>query len=264
MDLELRDKVFMVAASSKGLGFGIAEALAHEGARVSMASRSLSEISDAASRIQASTGAAAFGSVFDATSPESINTWVQKTLTHFGRIDGLVVNAGGPPLGKFESFDDAAWQDAFSLTLLSSVRMIRAVLPSLREKHRSGSILCVTSSAVKEPIDSLILSNVFRAGVASLVKTLSRELAKDHIRINSLIPGKIDTERIRALERFASVEQGLTPAQYRAQSEREIPMGRYGSSAEFGRAAVFLLSAASSYITGTSLVVDGGKMRALG
>lgn len=263
MDLGLENKIFMVAASSRGLGFGIADALAREGAQISLASRNAEAIEAAAGKLREQYGVIARGYVFDATDPELIKKWGASTLQDFGSVDGLVVNAGGPPAGTFDRFNDAAWQQAFELTLLSAVRMIRVVLPVFRQK-KSGSILTVTSTSIKEPIDQLLLSNVLRSGVASLVKSLSRDLAAEGIRINNLVPGRIDTARVRVLDQIAAKNGGISVEQHREAQELAIPAGRYGTIEEFGAAAAFLLSEAASYITGSTLVVDGGKTRAMG
>lgn len=260
MDLGLRDKVIMVAAGSKGLGFGIAQACAREGAMVSIASRSAEHVAEAAAHLKGETGADVLGLVMDATNPQSIANWATATQHHYGRIDGLVVNAGGPPTGGFDEFDDVAWQAAFELTLLSSVRMIRAVLPAMRAQG-GGAILTITSSSVKEPIDILLLSNVMRSGVVSLVKSLSRQLAGEQIRVNNLVPGRIDTDRVRSLDGLTAVKLNQTVAQQKAHQESLIPWGRYGTTEEFGKAGAFLLSDAASYITGETLIVDGGAMR---
>ncbi len=260
MDLGLKDKVIMVAAASKGLGYGIAEAVAQEGAKLSIASRTETDITAAAERLQAETGSEVMGVVFDATEPQSILNWAKVTKTRFGGIDGLVVNAGGPPAGGFDDFDDAAWQRGFELTLLSSVRMVRAVLPSMRERG-GGTIVTVTSSSVKEPMDILLLSNVMRSGVVSLVKSLSHQLASEGIRVNNLVPGRIDTTRVRALDDLMAKRNNESVDMLKSTQEALIPWGRYGTIQEFGKAGAFLLSDAASYITGETLIVDGGKMK---
>lgn len=260
MDLKLKNKVFMVAAASKGLGYGIAEALAQEGARVSIGSRTESDIKAAAETLRNETVSEVMGTVLDVRDKASIDNWTAVTLNQFGTIDGLVVNAGGPPAGNFDSFDDDDWQSAFDLTLMSSVRMIRAVLPTLREKG-SGSILTVTSSSIKEPIDILLLSNVMRSGVVSLVKSLSHQLAPEQIRVNNLVPGRIDTDRVRSLDSTVAQRQNISADEARANSEGTIPWGRYGTIQEFGKAGAFLLSDAASYVTGETFIVDGGAMR---
>lgn len=260
MDLGLKDKVILVAAASKGLGYGIAEAAAHEGARVCIGSRTAAEIQMAAETLHKESGSEVVGVPFDARDGASIRNWVETAVAHFGGIDGLVVNAGGPPAGGFDDFDDADWQTAFELTLLSSVRMIRAVLPSMRARG-GGSILTITSSSIKEPIDILLLSNVMRSGVVSLVKSLSHALAAENIRVNNLVPGRIDTDRVRSLDGITASRLGVSAAEQKAAQEALIPWGRYGTIQEFGKAGAFLLSAAASYITGETLIVDGGSMR---
>ncbi len=260
MDLHLKDNVVMVAASSKGLGYGIAEAVAREGARVSMGSRTRADIEAAAATLADRYGTTCRGYTLDAADPTAILAWRDATLADFGTIDGLVVNAGGPPAGTFDRFDDAAWVDAFNLTLMSAVRMIRAVLPTFREKG-AGAVITVTSTSFKEPNDMILLSNVMRSGVVSLVKSLSRELAPQGIRINNLVPGRMDTDRVRALDQIVASRRGIALEEQRAGQEAAIPMGRYGTPEEFGAAGAFLLSDAAAYITGATLLVDGGKTR---
>lgn len=262
MDLKLKDKTVMIAASSQGIAYGIAEAVAREGAHVSMASRSGERIKKAASVIRGQYDVEARGYTFDATDANSIEDWTEATISDFTGIDCLVINAGGPAPGKFDKFDDDAWTKAYELTLLSAVRMIRAVLPTMR-KQGSGSILTVTSTSVKEPIDMLLLSNVFRSGVVSLVKSLSTDLAVEGIRINNLVPGRIDTDRVRTMDQQTADRREITVEQQQAEQYKTIPLGRYGTIDEMGTAAAFLLSDAARYITGTTLVVDGGKTRSL-
>jgi 3-oxoacyl-[acyl-carrier protein] reductase len=260
MDLKLKGKVAMVAASSKGLGYGIAQALAQEGASISIGSRTQKDIETAAEQLRNETGVPVLASVLDSSKPESIRQWTDATLNEFGGVDKLVVNAGGPPAGKFEDFADEDWQAAFDLNLFSAVRMIRATLPLMR-KRGGGSILTVTSMSVKEPIDVLILSNVMRSGVTSLVKSLSIQLAPDNIRLNNLMPGRINTDRVRSLDALNSEKQGIPIEQLKTANQAQIPLGRYGTIEEFGRTGAFLLSDAASYITGSSLAVDGGFLK---
>jgi len=209
MDLKLKGKVAMVAASSKGLGYGIAQALAQEGASLSIGSRTEKDIEAAAEKLRNETGVPVLANVLDSSNPQSIQNWTDATFKEFGGVDKLVINAGGPPTGKFEDFSDEDWQAAFELNLFSAVRMIRAALPSMRERG-GGSILTVTSMSVKEPIDVLILSNVMRSGVTSLVKSLSAQLASDNIRLNNLMPGRINTDRIRSLDGINSNKEFLS------------------------------------------------------
>jgi 3-oxoacyl-[acyl-carrier protein] reductase len=185
---------------------------------------------------------------------------VEQTVAAWGRIDALLVNAGGPPGGLALEMTDAQWQAAFELTLMSSVRMIRAAVPHMTE---GGSILTITSSSIREPIERLGLSTVMRSGVAGLVKTLADELAGRQIRVNNLIPGRIDTERVAQLDEAAAKRTGLSVEEVRAQSIARIPLKRLGTTEDFGSAAAFLLSPAAAYITGATLRVDGGMMRSI-
>lgn len=260
MDLGVAAKVYMIAGASRGLGYGIAKALAEEGANVSIASRDEAAITAAAESLAEQTGAEVHGFAFDATDGQSVLDWVAAVQEKFGRIDGLAVNAGGPPVGVFDDFSDDDWQNAFELTLLSSIRMIRAVLPAMRAAG-GGSIITLTSSSVKEPIDNLLLSNVMRSGVVSLAKSLSRQLAGENIRVNNLVPGLIYTDRLKSLISNISAASGTSEEAVRAAQEKNIPMGRYGDPDEFGKAGAFLLSPAASYVTGETLIVDGGSMK---
>jgi 3-oxoacyl-[acyl-carrier protein] reductase len=260
MDLDIKNKVFMVAAASRGLGFGIAQELAKNGAIVCIASRTKNDIEVAAEKLRSETGSTIHASVFDALKKDSISNWISDVEKAFKRIDGLVINAGGPPPGNFDDFSDDDWEAAFNLTLMSAVRLIKGVLPVMK-KNGEGSILTVTSLSVKEPINRLLLSNVFRSGVASLVKSLANELAGENIRVNNLMPGRIDTDRLKALDESNAKKTGVTIAEIQKQVHQQIPMGRYGTIEEFGKAGAFLLSPAASYITGVSLQIDGGLLK---
>ncbi|NNF04815.1 MAG: SDR family oxidoreductase [Rhodothermales bacterium] len=260
MDLHLEGKSFFVAGSSRGLGYGVARALAGEGASVWMGSRTRNEIEAAADRLAARTGADTGAAPLDASNPTSIEDWIESGMDRFGRVDGLLVNAGGPPAGTFDDFDDAAWERAFHLTLMSAVRMIRGVLPAMRASG-GGSIAAVTSTSFKEPYGQLLLSNVMRSGVVSLVKSLSHDLADEGIRVNNLVPGRMDTDRVVELDTRAASRKGIDLVAQREEQERSLPMGRYGTTEEFGRVAAFILSDAASYVTGATILVDGGKTR---
>jgi 3-oxoacyl-[acyl-carrier protein] reductase len=260
MDLGLQGKVALVSAASKGLGYGVARALALDGAKVSICSREADNLERTAQSLRDETGAEIMAAVCDVTQPEQITAWVEQTVAAWGRIDALLVNAGGPPGGLALEMTDAQWQAAFELTLMSSVRMIRAAVPHMTE---GGSILTITSSSIREPIERLGLSTVMRSGVAGLVKTLADELAGRQIRVNNLIPGRIDTERVAQLDEAAAKRTGLSVEEVRAQSIARIPLKRLGTTEDFGSAAAFLLSPAAAYITGATLRVDGGMMRSI-
>lgn len=260
MDLGLKDKVAMVAAASKGLGYGVARALARDGARVALCSRDGAAAQAAAERLHAETGAEVMGVACDVADPLAIQAWSEAVVARWGHVDALLVNAGGPPAMLFKEMSDQHWRDAFELTLMSTVRLIRAVLPHM---PKGSAILTITSSSVKEPVERLGLSTVMRAGVTGLVKTLADELAPDGIRVNNLMPGRFDTDRVAALDRNTAAKTGVTFEQARAQSVARIPLGRLGTIDEFGAAAAFLLSPAAAFITGASLRVDGGMMRSV-
>jgi 3-oxoacyl-[acyl-carrier protein] reductase len=244
----------MVAGASRGLGFAVAEALAGEGAIVSIASRSESAVKAAAERL----GEAAVGTAVDVRSAEGIRRWADLTSERFGGVDLLFANAGGPPAGPALSFDDDAWQDAANLLLFSTIRMVRAVVPSMTTRG-GGAILVSTSSSVKEPIPNLGLSTVIRASVSALAKTLALELASAKIRVNQIIPGRLDTDRVRELDEINGRKQQISTAEARARAAAAIPMSRYGEPAEFGRVGAFLLSDAAAYMTGATVQVDGVK-----
>jgi 3-oxoacyl-[acyl-carrier protein] reductase len=262
MDLGLKGKVAMVGGASRGLGFAVAEVLAREGALVSIASRDESAIKTAADRIGHDRNAQVLATAIDVKSAEGIQRWARETEQTFGGIDLLFANAGGPPAGAALSFDDAAWQSAVDLLLFSAIRMVRAAVPSMSARG-GGAILVSTSSSVKEPIPNLGLSTVLRASVSALAKTLALELAPSGIRVNQIVPGRIDTDRLKQLDEINAQKQGITPDQQKARSIGGIPMARYGQPEEFGRVAAFLLSNAASYMTGATVQVDGGLIRSV-
>lgn len=262
MDLGLQGKTALVAGASRGLGYSVARLLAVEGVNVSMASSQATAIEEAGETIRQETGAAVLARPADLRDAGSIRDWVAATRERFGGIDLLFVNSGGPPAGGFEQFDDQAWCHAFELLVLSAVRMVREALPLMRARG-GGSILFSSSSSVKEPIANLTLSNVVRAPVPALAKTLAVELAKDGIRVNHLMPGRIDTSRVRQLDQINAAKNNLSMPEWQQRMAAAIPLGRYGHAEEYARAAVFLLSNAASYITGATLQVDGGMLRSV-
>ena len=261
MDLGLKGKVAMVGGASRGLGYAVADALAREGAHVSISSTTQASIEDAAKRIS-SGGAQVLAMPVDVRNADQIAAWGQKTIEKFGGVDILFTNAGGPPSGPAVSFDDAAWQNAIDLLLLSTIRMVRAAVPSMKQRG-GGSILMSTSASVKEPIPNLGLSTVLRASVSALAKTLALELAADKIRVNQIIPGRIDTDRVKSLDEIAGKKQGISAEEARKKSMATIPMGRYGDATEYGRVAAFILSDAAAYMTGSTVQVDGGLIKSV-
>ena len=266
MKLELQGKTILVAASSEGLGFATAKAVRNEGANTWIGSRNGEKFQQALKSLttipqQEHLGIGQVdGSPLDVTQPGSIEAWVATAASRYGEaIDGLVVNSGGPPPGLFSVFDDQAWQNAFELLLLSAVRLVRACLPGLT--IRGGAILIVSSTSVTEPIEGLILSNALRSATVAMAKTLSRELAPKGIRINCLAPGRFATDRVALIDAATAERIGCTPEEARRKAEVAIPLGRYGSTDEFGRTACWLLSPAASYITGQLIHIDGGMTR---
>ncbi len=261
MDLGLKDKPVLVMASSAGLGKAAAMEFAREGARVMLFGRSGEKLTAARAEIKEATGREPACTVGDITRPEDIKRVVRDTVEKFGRIYALVNNSGGPPAGAFDDFADDAWQKAYELNLLSYVRAIREVLPHMRGRG-GGRIVNYASSSVKQAIDGLILSNTFRMGVVGLTKSLALELGRDNILINVMGPGRIDTDRIRELDAIRARKAGTTTEQVHENSIKTIALGRYGVPEEYARLTVFLCSEANSYITGQTVLVDGGSTRA--
>lgn len=263
MDLGLQQKSVIVTASSKGLGKATAKTFAEEGAYVLLSSRDQTELEEAKKEICSETGNPHVAyTVCDMTNGQAIKDMVAKAVALHGTVDVLVNNTGGPPAGGFEDFEDEAWEQAFELNLLSFVRTIREVLPYMKEQG-SGHIINFTSSSIKQPIDHLILSNTFRTGIVGLAKSLSQELAPHNILINTIGPGRIATDRVAHLNEVEANQSHKSPEEVKAQSEAAIPMKRYGYPKEFANAVVYLCSGANTYMTGQSLLVDGGLVKAL-
>lgn len=252
----------MVAGASRGLGFAVARALSKEGVRVSISSRNAEAIAAAGRKIEQETGSPVLTMPVDVRSAASIQEWFHKTSEQFGGVDLLYPNSGGPPPGPVLKFDDAAWQNAFELLLLSAIRMVRLAVPSMISRG-GGAIVFPTSSAVKEPIGNISLSTVMRTSVSSLSKTLALELAPQNIRVNQLIPGRIHTDRVDEIDVENAKRAGISQEEQQKRIWSTIPMGRYGDPEGFAAAAVFLFSDAASYITGASLQVDGGLIRGI-
>ncbi|TFJ94194.1 SDR family oxidoreductase [Lentibacillus salicampi] len=263
MNLGLKGKSVLVLASSKGLGKATALEFAAEGANVFLASRNEEALGQTVKEIQEKTGNPNVAySVCDITRAGAIKQLVADASAEHGTVDVLINNAGGPPAGTFDDVNDDAWQHAFELNLLSFVRAIREVLPGMRE-NGGGHILNFASSSIKQPIDGLILSNTFRAGITGLSKSLSQELAEDNILINTIGPGRIGTDRVDHLDSVQAEKRGIPIDEVKEEAEKKIPIGRYGEPEEFARIAVFLCSGANTYVTGQSLLVDGGMVKAL-
>jgi 3-oxoacyl-[acyl-carrier protein] reductase len=257
MNLHLQEKPVLVLASSGGIGLGVATEFAREGAKVMLFARSADKLAAAADAIAAETGNRPLFTAGDLTDPASVAGAVERTAKEFGGLWALFNNTGGPPAGGFETFDDAAWQSAFELTVLGYVRAIRAALPHLRAGG-GGRIVNNTSVSTKQAIDGLLLSNVFRTGLVGLGKSLARELGRDGILVNTVGAGRIDTDRITALDTMWAQKAGISLEDQRTKSQASIPLGRYGAPADFARAVVWLCSGANGYVTGQNLLIDGG------
>ena len=262
MDLGLRDRVAIVAASSRGLGKACALELAREGAHLAICARDTDRLAATAAEIQAATKAIVRPITVDLTDPTQIGRLTEETLARFGRIDVLVTNNGGPPAGFFDDFEDEAWLKAHQLTLLSAVRLIRSVLPAMRAQ-KWGRIINITSISVKEPVDNLILSNVYRPGVVGLAKTLSAQVVADGITINNVAPGYTLTDRVVELTRARAAAEGISYEQAMGQLQANFPMKRMAEPEEFAALVAFLASERASYITGATIPVDGGYLKGL-
>jgi len=261
MDLGLRGKVALVAASSRGLGRAVAEELAREGTRLVLCARGEPALRETADAIRA-TGAEVEAVVADVSQPADVARVVAAGMRAFGRIDILVTNGGGPPAGPFESHSAEAWHEAVRQTLDSVVELTRAVLPGMKER-RWGRIVNVTSIAVKQPVDNLILSNSVRAAVTGLARTLANEVAPFGITVNNVMPGYTRTQRVDDLAARNATLRGTSADAQVAVWEAQIPMGRLGQPEEFAAMVAFLASERASYTTGASIPVDGGWIRSL-
>ena len=261
MELNLTGKVAFVSAASRGLGKAIATESSGGGANVVVCSGGEEQSVRTARNSGQGAGHRVTPLTGDVSRQDDIQSFVEHIKQAHGKLDVLVCNAGGPPGGEFESFDDAAWQSAFETNLLSVVRLVRESLPLMKEG--GGKILAVASSSVKVPLPGLILSNVMRAGVAGLMKTLANELARYDILVNTVCPGRIATDRVAELDAARANLEGKTVAEVKQAEENQIPLKRYGSPEEFARVTAFLASEANTYVTGSTLMIDGGLVQAL-
>ncbi len=262
MDLGLKGKVALVAASSKGLGRAVAEELAAEGAHLVVCARGKDTLEQTAASIRQKSGVKVVAVAADVSDPKDAARVVKAAFDEFGRVDILVTNSGGPPSGPFESFTSEMWDAATRLLLKSAVELTRAVLPGMKERQW-GRILNVTSIAAKQPIEGLMLSNSIRAAVIGFARTLANEVAPFGVTVNNLLPGYTRTDRVEELARAAGAKTGGSNTDIVSKWEKEIPMGRLGEPREFAALAAFLASERASYITGSSIAVDGGWIRSL-
>ena len=252
MDLGLERTAAIVCGASSGMGLAISRALAAEGCDVTMVARDPAKLDAAAASVPG-----AVASAGDVRDQGAIERAVRATIDRRGRLDILINNAGGPPAGTFDEVPAEAWAEAFELSLNSAVRWARLALPHLRESGR-GRIVNITSWSVREPIPHLMLSNAIRPGVVGWAKTLSREVARDGITVNTVAPGKIDTERMKELW-----ERQPDPESARARDEQSIPAGRLGTPDEIAAAVTFLCSVQAAYVSGVVLPVDGGALQGI-
>lgn len=262
MDLELRGKVALVAAASRGLGRAVAAGLAAEGARVALCARHAAPLEEAAARIAAETGAEVLPVVADVSRAADCARFVDTAVARWGGVDILVNNSGGPPPGTFADADDSVWAAAIETTLMNVVRLTRLVVPHMKARG-GGRIVNIESVSVKQPISGLLLSNSVRAAVIGLAKTLADELAPDNILVNNVCPGAHETDRLRELAAVRARQSGGTPEDALRSIAMSIPLGRLGRPEELAAVVVFLCSARASYVTGATIVVDGGAYRGL-
>lgn len=262
MDLGLKGRVALVAAASRGLGRAVAEELANEGASLVLCARGAETLEETRNYIEQTAGTPVLAVPADLSLVSDIATVFNTGLERFGRIDILVTNAGGPPAGQFETLSRESWEAATRLTLHSALELTRHVLPGMKER-RWGRILNITSIAVKQPVENLMLSNSLRAAVTGFARTLANEVAPLGITVNNIMPGYTRTERVEELARMMAEKEEISAAEFVGRWEREIPMQRLGEPREFAALAAFLVSERASYITGSSIPVDGGWIRAL-
>lgn len=253
MDLGLADRVYVLTGASRGLGFATAECLVADGARVVVSARDPDRVADAVARLGGPDRAA--GLAADLADPETAGRLVAEAQSRFGRLDGALVSVGGPPAGTAAGVADDDWRGAFETVFLGSIRAARTVAASLEP---GGAIGLVLSSSVRSPIPGLGISNGLRPGLAGAAKDMADEYGPRGIRVFTLLPGRIMTDRNREL--FAATGD---PEAARAAAEAAIPLGRLGDPAEFGRVAAFLLAPAASYVTGIAMPIDGGAIRML-
>jgi len=262
MDLGLKDKVAIVAAGSRGIGFACALELAREGARVFLCSREAEHASAAAQKIHQETGADVTGIAADVTNEDQVRAFVNLALERAGRIDICVTNAGGPPAKTFAETELDVFRYAFELNALSAIRFAKLVLPGMLEK-KWGRIINITSVSVKQPIDGLLLSNTVRAGLTGFAKTLSNEVASQGVTVNNVAPGYTLTERQDELAEVRGRAGGKTKQEVIDSWALQAPMQRMADPQEIGAAVAFLASERASYITGVTLAVDGGWVKGL-
>lgn len=265
MDLGLKGRVAIVCAASQGLGKAAATGFAREGSHVVICSRDRKRLVQAAKEISVAAGkqkVTVLPVVADLTKAKDIRRLVATTMEDFGHIDVLVCNAGGPPVGAFPDLDDSTWSAGITLTLMSTVRCIREVLPHM-QKRKWGRILIITSLTAKQPANDLIISSALRPGILGLSKILANQYARDGITVNALAPGYMLTARQEAISKARAAKKGISLDEYMQELTRDVPLGRCGNPEELAHVILFLASTKSSYVNGTTISVDGGLIKGL-
>jgi len=262
MDLGLKGRGVIVAASSEGIGRATAEAFAREGAQVAMCARTEKTLRDAAEKIRSATGAEVYSEPLDVTDAAAVQRFTDTVAKQFGRIDVCVTSAGGPPAKNFLSVSLEEWRKAVEMNFMSVVHFARAVIPYM-QRHRWGRIVTITSVTVKQPVDALVMSNAVRAGVVGLVKSLSNEFGKDGITVNNVAPGYTATERLKELAGVRALAEGTSPDTIYEQWASAAPLKRLGGPGEIADVIVWLASQKAAFITGQTVLADGGIYRGL-
>jgi len=262
MDLGLKDRVALVAASSTGLGKAVALGLAREGAKLALCARTQSTLDSSAEEIRRDTGVEVLARVVDVTAHDQVRAFVAEIAAHFGRLDICVANAGGPPSKSFADTTVEDWHTAAELNLMSTVYLAKETLPLMQQRHW-GRFIAITSVTVKQPLDGLILSNAIRTGVLGLTKSLANEYGPYNVLVNNVCPGFTATARLNELAGNLASKGGVSPADIEKRWASQAPLGRIGQPEELANLVVFLASERASYITGESIAVDGGLVKGL-
>lgn len=262
MEMGLKDRVAIVAASSQGLGKAVAMGLAREGSKLALCARAEKTLSATAEEIRRAAGVEVLTKPLDVTDEEQVRRFVAETHQRFGRLDICVTNAGGPPSKPFAETSVEDWQNGVQLNLMSTLYFAREALP-LMQRRRWGRLIAITSVAVKQPIEGLILSNAVRSAVSGLIKSLSNEYARDNVLVTNVCPGYTLTARLDELAGKLARAEGVEPQKFHERWAAQIPLRRLGQPEEFANLVVFLASERASYITGVSIAVDGGYVKGI-